>query len=99
MQVVGPGTDVERSVSAAAALAFDGGAISAGAELVRTAPNVVSITWDGARYPMVVVRDPADGATLALARGGNTQVRTAAHQLELNFYDGVRSFPQVFAVR
>lgn len=54
-------------------------------------PGRVRVTWNEAAAPLVVVRDPATGAILSLARGGSVVVRTDAPELELELAGGVRS--------
>ena len=53
--------------------------------------RTVAIEWDDSRYRMVMVRDPESGRILSFARGGATQVMSAAGELELSYSDGVRS--------
>ena len=50
-----------------------------------------TITWNAARYPLVVVRDAKTGEILSFARGGSATVETAASDLELTLSDGVAS--------
>ncbi|HYW14200.1 MAG TPA: hypothetical protein VE871_19700 [Longimicrobium sp.] len=58
-----------------------------------------NVAWESARYPLTVVRDPRTGDILSFARGGATQVRTDAPELELLFSDGVRTTAQRVRVR
>jgi hypothetical protein len=51
----------------------------------------VSLRWDAARYPMIMVRDPDSGEVLAFGRGGTATVRTSHGELDLVVSDGVRS--------
>jgi hypothetical protein len=59
----------------------------------------VSVAWDAARAPLVVVRDARTGDILSLARGGRADVRTDAPEVELLFSDGVRTSTQRVRVR
>jgi hypothetical protein len=58
-----------------------------------------SVSWEAARHPLTVVRDPRTGDVLSFARGGAAQVRTDAPELELLFSDGVRTTAQRVRVR
>ena len=51
----------------------------------------VSLRWNPAVYPMIMVRDPDTGEVLSFARGGSAQVRTSKGELDLDVSDGVRS--------
>jgi hypothetical protein len=57
------------------------------------------VSWEAARHPLTVVRDPRTGDVLSFARGGDVQVRTDAPELELLFSDGVRTTSQRVRVR
>ena len=57
----------------------------------RRGPGQVSLQWDAARAPLVVVRDPRTGEILAFARGGRAEVVTDAAELLLTPSDRVRS--------
>jgi hypothetical protein len=58
-----------------------------------------NVSWEAARHPLTVVRDPRTGEILSFARGGAAQVRTDAPELELLFSDGVRTTAQRVRVR
>jgi hypothetical protein len=60
-------------------------------EARRTGPGRVSVRWNSARHPMVMVRDPGTGMVLSFARGGRSEVVTDRDDLELQVSDGVRS--------
>ncbi len=51
----------------------------------------VSLRWNAALHPMIMVRDPDTGEVLTFARGGTALVRTPKGQLDLDVSDGVRS--------
>ena len=51
----------------------------------------VSLHWNAAAHPMIVVRDPDTGEVLSFARGGTALVRTDKGELDLDVSDGVRS--------
>jgi hypothetical protein len=51
----------------------------------------VSLRWNAAAHPMIMVRDPDTGEVLTFARAGSALVRTAKGQLDLDVSDGVRS--------
>ena len=57
----------------------------------RSAPGRVSVRWNAARHPMVMVRDPATGMVLSFARGGSGEIVTDRADLDLQVSDGVRS--------
>ena len=54
-------------------------------------PGTVNVSWDPEAFPLVLVRDPATGAVLANASGGEALVTTGAKELELLLSDGVRT--------
>ncbi|MDF1505611.1 glycoside hydrolase family 3 N-terminal domain-containing protein [Roseisolibacter sp. H3M3-2] len=51
----------------------------------------VRLRWDAAAQPMVVVRDPASGAVLSFARGGDASIAASGAEVELVYSDGVKS--------
>jgi hypothetical protein len=51
----------------------------------------VSLRWDAAVYPMIMVRDPDTGEVLSFARGGSALIQTAKGHLDLEVSDGIRS--------
>jgi hypothetical protein len=51
----------------------------------------VSLRWDAARYPMIMIRDPDSGEVISFARGGNALVRTGKALLDVDVSDGMRS--------
>ncbi|HEY8197686.1 MAG TPA: hypothetical protein VIG04_11940 [Gemmatimonadales bacterium] len=51
----------------------------------------VSLKWNAATHPMIMVRDPDTGEILSFARGGSATIRTAKGVLDLDVSDGVRS--------
>lgn len=53
--------------------------------------GTVSLAWDAARFPMVMVRDPRTGHVLSFARGGAAALSAPAGEVELVMSDGVRS--------
>jgi hypothetical protein len=51
----------------------------------------VSLRWNAAAHPMIMVRDPDTGEVLSFARGGTALVRTDKGELDLDVSDGLRS--------
>lgn len=51
----------------------------------------VSLKWNAAARPMIIVRDPITSEILSFARGGSALVRTTKSELDLDVSDGVRS--------
>jgi hypothetical protein len=49
------------------------------------------LRWDAAGVPLLVVRDPASGEILSLARYGRVEVVAPGGELELILSDGIRS--------
>jgi hypothetical protein len=49
------------------------------------------LQWDGATYPMVIVRNRLTGRIVAMVRHGSADVITGGNDFELVFSDGVRS--------
>lgn len=62
-------------------------------EAVRMAPapGGVTLRWDPAVHPMVMVRDAGSGAILSFARSGSVTVPATGAGVELIVSDGVRS--------
>ena len=59
--------------------------------LSRPAAGQVELRWDGARFPMALVRDAATGQILSFARGGAAHLWASGRVFQLQFSDGVRS--------
>ena len=72
---------------------------SPGAVEARREGGNVSLRWDAAAYPTVMVRDPYSGQVLGFGRGGRASVRTSRDQLDLILSDGVRSQRLRLAIR
>jgi hypothetical protein len=51
----------------------------------------VTLRWNAATYPMIMVRDPGSGEVLAFGRNGTVMVPTTKNELELVLSNGVRS--------
>lgn len=51
----------------------------------------LTLTWDAAKHPMVVVRDPRNGQILSFARGGRAEVAVDQPDVSLTVSDRVRS--------
>jgi hypothetical protein len=64
----------------------------------RGAAGEVRVRWDGGRFPLVAVRDPATRSILTFGRDGEATVRTELRELEVIVSDGVRSGGRVVAV-
>lgn len=65
----------------------------------RVSPDAVRLEWDGAAWPLAVVRDPATGAILSFARGGDMTVAASAGELDVTWSDGVQSIQERLSVR
>src|SRR5688572_5172927 len=61
------------------------------APLARQAGPTVSVEWDAAAHPAVMVRDAQTGTILSIARGGRASVANTVSDLELLMSDGVRT--------
>ncbi len=83
MELRGAGADVRRQQAMAAA--------APDVRATRVAADQVRLQWDAAASPLAVIRDPASGAILALARNGNALVQTGARELDIELSSGVRS--------
>jgi hypothetical protein len=59
--------------------------------VVQPEARGVTIRWNPAAHPMVMVRDPDTGQVLSFARGGNARVYTEKRQVDLEVSDGIRS--------
>jgi hypothetical protein len=87
LRVSGEGRRAERRVAPAAGARAS---IAVSPRLVRQ-NGEVSLGWDAARFPMVLVRDPSSGHILTFARGGQARFASRAGELELVYSDGVGS--------
>lgn len=59
--------------------------------LGRVDRDRVAVRWNAARYPMVMVRDPATGQVLSFARGGEARVWARTDEVSLQFSTGTRT--------
>ena len=56
----------------------------------RTGP-FLELRWDGAAYPMALVRDPASGEVLSFARGGLARIPQRPGEVEVILSQGIGS--------
>ena len=82
LRLSGEGREVRSTTAATGSPAVAASAVSA--EKVR-------LTWNGAQYPMLIVRDPDTKEILAFARGGSTDVRTRKRRLDVSASNRVTS--------
>jgi hypothetical protein len=59
--------------------------------LSRTSTGAISLRWDAAAHPMLLVRDAATGQVVSFARGGSAQLPVGHQALSVGFSNGVRS--------
>ncbi|HUR93497.1 MAG TPA: hypothetical protein VMY76_02865, partial [Gemmatimonadales bacterium] len=77
---------------AAARVAASSSAARSGAEVeARAAGDGVTLRWDAAAHPMLMVRDPETGEVLSFARGGTAEIATGKAELEVVLSDRVGS--------
>jgi hypothetical protein len=57
----------------------------------RTAGGQVSVEWDAAAHPMLLVRDGSTGQILSFARGGSIQLPAGHRELSVAFSNRVQS--------
>ena len=57
----------------------------------RGETGAVTLQWDAAAHPMIMVRDPDTGEVLSFARGGNARVLTTKSAVDLEVSNGVQS--------
>jgi len=83
-----------------ASLRLEGEGLTATASAAAEAPTVevtpagggrVSLRWDAARAPMVLVRDPATGQVISFARGGRAEIIVPGPDLSLSVSNRVGS--------
>ncbi len=65
--------------------------VAPGDVALRGDQGSVTLTWDAAVHPMIMVRDPRTGHVLSFARGGRARVWTDKSELDLVLSNGVRS--------
>jgi hypothetical protein len=86
--------DGRRTARTAALTAADVTALLEPADAVtaeRLADGRVRIRWDGVRFPLVLVRDPATGGVLGFGRAGEAVLAADATSLDVILSEGVRS--------
>jgi hypothetical protein len=67
--------------------------------VAKTGAEDVTLTWDAAAYPMLVVRDPGTRQILAFARGGKSTIRTKQTSFDVILSDRVMSHRIPVAVK
>lgn len=83
VRVTGPqGTTERRAAAAQAGPEPSARAVAGGRRRVE---------WNGARFPMALIRDAATGEILSFARGGAVDLWSQAASLDLQLSDGVRT--------
>jgi hypothetical protein len=87
IRIAGPGG----SVSSPRALAQLRTGPASGSIVARREGGNVSLRWDAARYPMIMIRDPDTGEVLSFGRGGTALVGTGKAVLDVDVSDGLRS--------
>jgi hypothetical protein len=87
LQLAAPGGAAAASrMPAPAAAAATGPALEA-----RSVGGGVRLRWDAAAHPMIMVRDPATGDVLSLARGGEIDLATTQPVLDVVLSDRIGS--------
>ncbi len=61
------------------------------AAMARVNTLQARFSWDGATYPMAMIRDAETGQVISFARGGAATVWTGGRRFDVTFSDGVRS--------
>ncbi len=67
-------------------------------EVAAAGPGRVSLRWDPARAPMVIVRDPRSGQILSFARGGRAEVVADQSEVSIGISDRVQSRERIVRV-
>jgi len=95
LRLAGPGGSAE-VLGGRLAESLRSGAVAPSAKLSagRAASGRTQLSWDGATYPMALIRDARTGQVLSFARGGRAEVASTGAQLEVVLSDGVRSISQ-----
>ena len=57
----------------------------------RTGTGLVTLEWDAAAHPVLLVRDGGTGQVLSFARGGSVQLPAGHAELSVGFSNGVQS--------
>ncbi len=63
--------------------------VSPGLDVTRTGPGRVTLRWDASAHPMAMVRDPATGQVLSLARDGHADVTSDRDDLDIQLSNGL----------
>jgi hypothetical protein len=88
LRLAGPGVQVA-ALGPQAAAAQQG--VAPDDVVLRGDQGGVTLTWDAAVHPVIMVRDPRTGHVLSFARGGRAKVWTDRSELDLVLSNGVRS--------
>jgi len=88
LRLTGPGMQVAAITQAAKRLQRGAAADDVTA---RGETGSVTLRWDAAAHPMIMVRDPDTGEVLSFARGGNSRVLTGKNAVDLEVSNGVQS--------
>jgi hypothetical protein len=89
MRFTAPGRPAVSLRAASVAAAGASAAAAPDVHTTRLGPNRVSVGWDAATHPMVMVRDPSTGQVLSFADGGRAELVTDRQELEIQLSDGV----------
>ena len=60
---------------------------SAAVSVARAGAGLVRVRWDAGRVPALLLRDPASGAVLSIARGGDVTIVTDGRDLDVHLSD------------
>jgi hypothetical protein len=52
--------------------------------------NALQITWDGERYPVLMLRDARNGEVRGFVRGGNSQIQATPREIIVHPPDAAR---------
>jgi hypothetical protein len=91
LRVAGQGREAKRRGGAATAALRSGGAPASKLLARRLANGHAHVQWDGANYPMAMIRDARTGQVLSFARGGSVSLPVPGSGLIVTVSDGVRS--------
>jgi hypothetical protein len=90
----GPGVRVSRSRAARTP-----GTTPAEPSLARIADGSIELTWDGASYPMALVRNAETGEIVSFARDGSIRIADGPTDVEVVLSDGVSTLSRRLTAR
>jgi hypothetical protein len=95
LRLSGQGREAKRHRGGTAAAYQGGGTPASKLAARRVAGGRTRVQWDGASYPMAMIRDARTGEVLSFARGTSVELPVPGSRLIVTVSDGVRSVTEL----